>query len=50
MGRLDFNHPPIPIVVSHLHDNVVDVLHDHLLPNEVLPIDLLSLRWRVPLS
>ena len=47
MGRPDFGRPPVPIVVPHVHDDVVDGLHDHLLPDEALPIDPLGHRWRV---
>ena len=47
MGRPDFGRPPVPIVVPHVHD---DDLHDHLLPDETLPIDPLGHKWRVPLS
>ncbi|RVW27261.1 Serine/threonine-protein phosphatase 7 long form-like [Vitis vinifera] len=50
VGRPDFGRPPVPIVVPHVHDDVVDGLHDHLLPDEALPIDPLGHRWRVPLS
>ncbi|KAL6338665.1 hypothetical protein AAG906_021482 [Vitis piasezkii] len=50
VGRLDFRHPPMPIVVPHAHDEVVDGLHDHLLSDEALPIDPLGHRWRVSLS
>ena len=50
MGRPNFGHPPMPIVVLHVHDDVVDGLHDHLLPNEALPVDPLGHRWRIPLS
>ncbi|RVW88638.1 Serine/threonine-protein phosphatase 7 long form-like [Vitis vinifera] len=50
VGRPDFGRPPVPIVVPHVHDDVVDGLHDHLLPDEALPIDSLGHRWRVPLS
>ena len=41
MGRPDFGRPPVPIVVPHVHDDVVDGLHDHLLPDEVLQ----SIHW-----
>ncbi|RVX13526.1 Serine/threonine-protein phosphatase 7 long form-like [Vitis vinifera] len=34
VGRPDFGRPPVPIVVPHVHDDVVDGLHDHLLPDE----------------
>ncbi|RVX18379.1 Serine/threonine-protein phosphatase 7 long form-like [Vitis vinifera] len=44
VGRPDFSRPPVPIVVSHVHDDVVDGLHDHLLPDEALPIDPLGHR------
>ncbi|RVW13522.1 Serine/threonine-protein phosphatase 7 long form-like [Vitis vinifera] len=47
VGRPDFGHPPMPIVVPHVHDDVVDGLHDHLLPDEALPIDPLGHKWRV---
>ncbi|KAL6328847.1 hypothetical protein AAG906_003864 [Vitis piasezkii] len=47
VGRPDFDRPPVPIVVPHLHDDVVDGLHDHLLPDEALPVDPLGHRWRV---
>ena len=50
MGRPDFSRPSVLIVVPHVHDDVVDGLHDHLLPDEALTIDLLGHRWRVPLS
>ncbi|KAL6330569.1 hypothetical protein AAG906_040500 [Vitis piasezkii] len=50
VGRPDFGRPPVPIVVPHVHDDVVDGLHDHLLPDEALPIDPLGHRWRVLLS
>ena len=50
MGRPDFGRPLVLIVVPHVHDDVVDGLHDHLLPDEALPIDPLGHRWRVPLS
>ena len=50
MGRPDFDRPPMPIVVPHVHDDVVYGLHDHLLPNEALPVDPLGHKWRVPLS
>ena len=43
MGQPDFG---CPIV----HDDVVDGLHDHLLPDEALLVDPLGHRWRVPLS
>ncbi|KAL6342978.1 hypothetical protein AAG906_016998 [Vitis piasezkii] len=46
VGRPDFGRPPMPIVVPHVHDDVVDGLHDHLLPNEALPVDPLGHRWR----
>ena len=42
MGRPDFGRPPVPIVVPHVHDEVVDGLHDHLLSDEALPIDQLG--------
>ncbi|RVX08332.1 Serine/threonine-protein phosphatase 7 long form-like [Vitis vinifera] len=44
VGRPDFGRPPVPIVVPHVHDDVVDGLHDHLLPDEALPIDPLGHR------
>ena len=50
MGRPDFRHPPVPIVVPHVHDEVVDGLHDHLLSDEALLIDPLGHGWRVSLS
>ena len=50
MGRPDFSRPPVPIVVSHVHDDVVDGLYDHLLSDAALPIDPLGHMWRVPLS
>ncbi|RVX16716.1 Serine/threonine-protein phosphatase 7 long form-like [Vitis vinifera] len=50
VGRPDFDRPPMPIVVPHVHDDVVYGLHDHLLPNEALPVDPLGHKWRVPLS
>ena len=37
MSRSDFDHPPMPMVVPHVHDDVVDGLHDHLLPDEATP-------------
>ena len=49
MGRPDFGRPLVSIVVPHVHNDVVDDLHDHLLPDETLPIDPLGHRWRVPL-
>ncbi|RVX21640.1 Serine/threonine-protein phosphatase 7 long form-like [Vitis vinifera] len=48
VGRLDFGRPLVPIVVPHVHDDVVDGLHDHLLPNEALAIDPLGHKWIVP--
>ena len=39
MGQPDFGHPPVPILVQHVHDEVVDGLHDQLLSDEALPID-----------
>ncbi|RVW52910.1 hypothetical protein CK203_110637 [Vitis vinifera] len=50
VGRPDFSRPPVPIVVSHVHDDVVDGLHDHLLPDEALSVDPLGHRWKVPQS
>ena len=50
MGRPDFGRPLMPIVVPHVHDDVVDSLHDHLLTYEALPVDPLGHMWRVPLS
>ena len=50
MGRPDFGRPPVPIVVPHVYDDVVDGLHDHLLLDEALPIYPLGHRWRVSLS
>ena len=50
MGRPDFGCPPVPRVVPHVHDNVVDGLHDHLLPDKALSVDPLGHRWKVPLS
>ena len=50
MSRPDFDRSSAPIVVPHVHDDVVDGLHDHLLPDEALPIDPLGHKWRVPLS
>ena len=50
MGRPDFGRPPVPIVVSHVHDDVVNGLHDHLLSDEALLVDPLGHRWRIPLS
>ncbi|RVW77286.1 Serine/threonine-protein phosphatase 7 long form-like [Vitis vinifera] len=47
VGRPDFGRPPVPIVVPHVYDDVVDGLHDHLLPDEALPIDPLGHKWRV---
>ncbi|RVW53212.1 Serine/threonine-protein phosphatase 7 long form-like [Vitis vinifera] len=44
VGRPDFDRPPMPIVVPHVHDDVVDGLHDHLLPDEPLPIHPLGHR------
>ena len=37
MGRPDFSRPSVLIVVPHVHDDVVDGLHDHLLPDEATP-------------
>ena len=50
MGQPNFNRPPVPIVVPHVHDDVVDGLYDHLLSDAALPIDPLGHMWRVPLS
>ena len=50
MGQLDFGCPLVPIVVLHVYDDVVDGLHDHLLPDEALLVDPLGHKWRVPLS
>ena len=50
MGRPDFGRPLVSIVVPHVHDDVVDGLHDHLLLDEALPIYPLGHRWRVSLS
>ncbi|WKA06833.1 hypothetical protein VitviT2T_024714 [Vitis vinifera] len=36
VGQPDFGRPPVPIVVPHVHDDVVDGLHDHLLLDEAL--------------
>ncbi|RVW90033.1 hypothetical protein CK203_035856 [Vitis vinifera] len=42
VGRPDFGRPPVPIVVSHVHDDVVNGLHDHLLSDEALLVDPLA--------
>ncbi|RVW20358.1 Serine/threonine-protein phosphatase 7 long form-like [Vitis vinifera] len=49
VGRPDFGRPLVLIVVPHVHDVVVDGLHDHLLSDEALQVDPLGHRWRVPL-
>ncbi|RVW59856.1 Serine/threonine-protein phosphatase 7 long form-like [Vitis vinifera] len=49
VGRPDFGRPLVLIVVPHVHDAVVDGLHDHLLSDEALQVDPLGHRWRVPL-
>ncbi|RVW99396.1 Serine/threonine-protein phosphatase 7 long form-like [Vitis vinifera] len=48
VGRPDFGRPPVPIVVPHVHDDVVDGLHDHLLPDEALSIDPLATGGEYP--
>ena len=50
MGSHDFGRPPVPIIVSYVYNDVVDDLHDHLLPDEALLVDPLGHKWRVPLS
>ena len=50
MGRPDFGRLPGPILVPRVHNDVVDVLQDHILPDEAHSVDPLGYRWRVPLS
>ena len=50
MGQPDFGRSPVPIVVPHVHDDVIDVLHGHLLLDEAFPVNPLGHKWRVPLS
>ena len=47
---LDFSHPPSPILIPHVHDDVVDVLQNHLLPDEASSVDPLGHKWGLPLS
>ena len=54
MGWPNFDRPSmlilVPIPVPHEHDDIVNVLHDHLLLDEAFPIDPLGHRWKVLLS
>ena len=46
MGQTYFTFPSRPILEAYAHDNVVDVLQDHALLNDALP---LGYKWRAPL-